>query len=84
MIFNFIYGFRNAKFRFIYFGNIKTRFNFATEAGLKYFVLGAFSSCLLILGIAIIYSFTGLLTFFWIEFVYSAIVWKRVFYQGFL
>jgi NADH-quinone oxidoreductase subunit N len=36
---------------------------YATEAGLKYFVLGSVASCLLILGISIIYSFTGLNTF---------------------
>lgn len=36
---------------------------YATEAGLKYFILGALSSCLLILGISIIYSFTGVLIF---------------------
>jgi len=36
---------------------------YATEAGLKYFVLGSVASCLLILGISIIYSFIGLNSF---------------------
>lgn len=36
---------------------------YATEAGLKYFILGAVASCLLILGISIIYSFTGIILF---------------------
>ena len=34
--------------------------NFSTEAGLKYFILGAFSSGLLLFGISLIYGFTGL------------------------
>lgn len=37
--------------------------NFSTEAGLKYFVLGAFSSGLLLFGISILYGFTGLTNF---------------------
>lgn len=37
--------------------------NFSTEAGLKYFVLGAFSSGLLLFGISLIYGFTGLTNF---------------------
>lgn len=32
---------------------------YSTEAGLKYFVLGAFSSCLFLLGSSIIYGLTG-------------------------
>ncbi|CAM9089891.1 unnamed protein product, partial [Phaeothamnion confervicola] len=36
---------------------------FSTEAALKYFVLGAFSSCLLVLGISLIYGSTGIMTF---------------------
>jgi proton-translocating NADH-quinone oxidoreductase chain N len=34
---------------------------FSTEAGLKYFVLGAFSSGLLLFGLSLIYGFTGIL-----------------------
>jgi proton-translocating NADH-quinone oxidoreductase chain N len=33
---------------------------FSTEAGLKYFILGAFSSGLLLFGISLIYGFTGI------------------------
>lgn len=32
---------------------------FSTEAGLKYFVLGAFSSCLFLLGASVLYGLTG-------------------------
>ena len=35
----------------------------ATSAGLKYFLLGSLSSCFILLGAAIIYSFTGLTHF---------------------
>jgi NADH-ubiquinone oxidoreductase chain 2 len=35
----------------------------ATSAGLKYFLLGGFSSCLILLGICLIYSYTGLTNF---------------------
>jgi len=55
---------------------------FATEAGLKYFVLGAFASCLLILGIAIVYSFTGLMTFTEINIFLLNLYEKDIFYQG--
>jgi len=40
----------------------------ATSAGLKYFLLGGLSSCLILLGTAIIYSYTGLTQF---ESIYS-------------
>lgn len=36
---------------------------FSTEAGLKYFVLGAFSSCLLLLGISLFYGVFGTTNF---------------------
>lgn len=36
---------------------------YSTEAGFKYFILGAFSSCLLLFGISIIYATTGLTLF---------------------
>lgn len=37
--------------------------NFSTEAGLKYFILGAFSSGLLLFGSSLIYGFTGTTNF---------------------
>ncbi len=37
--------------------------SFSTEAGLKYFILGSFSSGLMLFGISLIYGFTGLLSF---------------------
>ena len=42
----------------------------ATSAGLKYFLLGGLSSCLILLGAGIIYSFTGLTNF---EAIYSLV-----------
>lgn len=36
---------------------------FSTEAGIKYFLLGAFSSGLLLFGCSLIYGFTGTLEF---------------------
>ena len=40
----------------------------ATSAGLKYFLLGGLSSCLILLGCVLIYSYTGLISF---EEIYS-------------
>ena len=40
----------------------------STSAGLKYFLLGGFSSCLILLGCGLIYSFTGLTN---LESIYS-------------
>ena len=42
----------------------------ATSAGLKYFLLGGLSSCLILLGAGIVYTFTGLTNF---ESIYSLI-----------
>nr|YP_009463023.1 NADH dehydrogenase subunit 2 [Pleurotus citrinopileatus]AUW35266.1 NADH dehydrogenase subunit 2 [Pleurotus citrinopileatus] len=42
----------------------------ATSAGLKYFLLGGLSSCIILLGAGLIYSFTGLTNF---ESIYSLI-----------
>jgi NADH-ubiquinone oxidoreductase chain 2 len=42
----------------------------ATSAGLKYFLLGGLSSCLILLGGSLIYSYTGLTNF---ESIYSLI-----------
>jgi len=42
----------------------------ATSAGLKYFLLGGLSSCLILLGAALVYNFTGLTNF---ESIYSLI-----------
>ena len=41
----------------------KRNSEFSTEAGLKYFILGAFSSGLLLFGFSIIYGFTGMTNF---------------------
>lgn len=42
---------------------LKRDSEFSTEAGLKYFLLGAFSSALLLFGITLIYGFTGTTSF---------------------
>jgi NADH-quinone oxidoreductase subunit N len=46
---------------------IMTSFNrknqYSLESGLKYFILGSFSSILLLFGISLLYGFTGLLSF---------------------
>lgn len=43
---------------------IKRNSEFSTEAGLKYFLLGAFSSGLLLFGCSLIYGFTGVTNFY--------------------
>lgn len=47
------------------------RYNvFSAESGLKYFVLGAFSSGLLLFGISLFYGFFGIFTFYDIKFIF--------------
>lgn len=47
------------------------RYNlFSAESGLKYFVLGAFSSGLLLFGISLFYGFWGILSFYDIKFIF--------------
>jgi NADH-quinone oxidoreductase subunit N len=41
----------------------KMRSNFSTEAGLKYFIMGSFSSGLILFGFSYLYGFTGLISF---------------------
>jgi len=43
----------------------------ATNAGLKYFLLGGLSSCLILLGCVLVYSYTGVINF---EDIYSLLV----------
>uniref|UniRef100_UPI0030FEE658 NADH dehydrogenase subunit 2 n=1 Tax=Singerocybe alboinfundibuliformis TaxID=1346812 RepID=UPI0030FEE658 len=54
----------------------------STSAGLKYFLLGGLSSCLILLGCGLIYAFTGLTNF---ESIYSLISVSSINYiiQGF-
>lgn len=42
---------------------LKRNSEFSTEAGLKYFILGAFSSGILLFGASLIYGFTGMTNF---------------------
>lgn len=48
---------------FYVLASFKVYSNFSTEAGLKYFILGAFSSGILLLGSSLIYGFTGTTNF---------------------
>jgi NADH-quinone oxidoreductase subunit N len=43
--------------------NLKFYSNFSIEAGLKYFILGALSSGILLFGMSLLYGFTGLTNF---------------------
>lgn len=45
--------------------------NFSTEAGMKYFILGAFSSGILLYGCSILYGFTGITDFYSLEFFFQ-------------
>jgi len=49
--------------------SIKRYSSFSTEAGLKYFLLGAFSSSLFLFGVSIIYGIFGTLNLFDISFI---------------
>jgi NADH-quinone oxidoreductase subunit N len=42
---------------------IKIYNNFSTEAGIKYFILGAFSSGILLYGCSLVYGFVGSVNF---------------------
>jgi proton-translocating NADH-quinone oxidoreductase chain N len=48
---------------FYILASFKRTSEFSTEAGLKYFILGAFSSSLLLFGSSLLYSLTGLTNF---------------------
>ena len=48
---------------FYILASLKRNSYFSTESGLKYFVLGAFSSGLLLFGFSLLYGFTGIMTF---------------------
>jgi len=48
---------------FYVLASFKKNSSFSVDAGLKYFILGAFSSSLFLLGVSIIYGFTGTLNF---------------------
>lgn len=52
---------------------LKRDSEFSTEAGLKYFLLGAFSSALLLFGITLIYGFTGTTSFSDLSKLFSAL-----------
>jgi NADH-quinone oxidoreductase subunit N len=54
---------------FYVLASLKRYSNFSTEAGLKYFLLGSFSSSLLLFGISLIYGFFGTVDLFDIFFI---------------
>jgi len=47
--------------------NFKKNSSFSTESGLKYFIIGAFSTGLFLLGCSFIYGFTGSTNFFFLR-----------------
>lgn len=49
---------------FYILASFKRTSEFSTEAGLKYFILGVFSSALLLFGLSILYTLTGLTNFY--------------------
>jgi NADH-ubiquinone oxidoreductase chain 2 len=51
----------------------------ATSAGLKYFLLGGLSSCLILLGAALVYTYTGLTSF---ESIYSLVSVLSMSHEG--
>ena len=53
----------------------KRKSAFSTEAGLKYFILGAFSSGLILFGSSLIYGFTGVTNFEYIYCLMNEILW---------
>lgn len=58
---------------------------FSTEAGLKYFVMGSFASCLLLFGISIVYGLSGLVNFNEINaFLLLSLSYHNVEFSGFL
>lgn len=62
--------------------------SFSTEAGLKYFILGCFSSGLMLFGISLIYGFTGLLSFYDLQVFSSSIfdlfITSKIVFTGFV
>lgn len=60
---------------FYILASLKKKSKYSIESGLKYFILGSTSSIILLFGISIFYSFTGLLSFFDISFFL-----KNIFY----
>ncbi len=56
----------------------------ATNAGLKYFLLGGLSSCFILLGSGLIYSYTGLTNFDSLYSLLSISNMDNHLYQGFL
>ena len=60
------------------------RFLYSIEAGLKYFILGSFSSSLILLGIVILYSFTGFFSFedLFMLFLYNSFFLEKFYFIG--
>jgi proton-translocating NADH-quinone oxidoreductase chain N len=56
---------------FYILSSFKIYSNFSTEAGLKYFILGSFSSGLLLLGCSLIYGFSGTTNFLDLQLLFS-------------
>ena len=53
---------------------------YSIEAALKYFIIGSFSSCILLFGISFLYGFTGHLNFLDIQLLFAHITYYHVFF----
>jgi NADH:ubiquinone oxidoreductase subunit 2 (subunit N) len=60
------------------------RYLYSIEAGLKYFILGSFSSSLILIGIAFIYGFTGFFNFqdLYMLFLYNSFFLLNFYFTG--
>lgn len=56
--------------------------NFSTEAGIKYFILGAFSSGILLFGCSLLYGFTGIIDFYNLELLFKSFLYTKNFNNG--
>ena len=59
--------------------SFKRSSEFSTEAGLKYFVLGAFSSAFLLFGISLIYGLTGITNLSDLNLLFSGFLFEKSF-----
>lgn len=65
---------------FYVLSSFKRSSEFSTEAGLKYFVLGAFSSAFLLFGSSLIYGLTGLTNFSDLNLLFSGFLLENSFF----
>eukprot|EP01093_Parvamoeba_rugata_P008584 TRINITY_DN2446_c0_g1_i1.p1 TRINITY_DN2446_c0_g1~~TRINITY_DN2446_c0_g1_i1.p1 ORF type:complete len:111 (-),score=17.92 TRINITY_DN2446_c0_g1_i1:277-609(-) len=69
---------------FYILATLKNYTNFSSEAGVKYFILGAFSSGLLLFGFSLLYGFTGLTDFYNLEIFFQEKYSTFILEKGFI